>query len=107
MCSRLQTTMLLLLTGLLMTTAASAKEYRFEDSREYPVQAGFKLTVTNTSGNLAITKTSGDKVIVHITKILDASSREEAEEREDLIEVDIDAADNRIDIDTRDRKSVV
>lgn len=86
---------------LLLVATADAKVFRFEDSYEYSVEAGFKLTVNNSAGAIIVSRQEGDKVIIKVTKETDASSRKDAEEMEDRIEVVIDAKADRIEIDTR------
>ncbi len=86
---------------LVLAATADAKVFRFEDSFEYSVEAGFKLTINNSAGAIIVSRVEGDKVIVKVTKEIDASSREDAEEMEDRIEVAIDARADRIEIDTR------
>ncbi|MGB5107276.1 MAG: DUF4097 family beta strand repeat-containing protein [Candidatus Zixiibacteriota bacterium] len=87
---------------VMMTAAgADAKLFRFEDSYEYEVKNGFELNVSNTSGDISVNRQSGDKVIVKVIKQVDASSRDEAEEKEDRVEVSIKADKDKIDIDTR------
>lgn len=86
---------------LLTSATADAKVFRFEDSYEYSVKDGFKLTIHNTSGGIIVSRHAGDKVLLKVTKEIEASSRENAEEMEDRLEVEIDAKDDRIDIDTR------
>ena len=88
---------------LILATAAGAdaKLFRFEDSFEYEVKSGFELNVTNTSGDISVTRQAGEKVIVKVIKEVDASNRDDAEEKEDRVEVEIKADENKIDIDTR------
>lgn len=86
---------------LMMAPGADAKMFRFEDSFEYEVKSGFELNISNTSGDISVSRQAGDKVIVKVTKEVDASSREEAEEKEDRVEVSIKADNDKIDIDTR------
>lgn len=86
---------------LVLAATADAKVFRFEDSYEYSVEDGFKLTVNNTSGAIIVSRQAGDKVIIKVTKEVDASSREDAEEMEDRIEVVIEAKADQIEIDTR------
>lgn len=86
---------------LVMAASADAKLFRFEDSYEYAVDAGFKLTINNSAGAIVISRENVDKVIIRVTKVVDASSREDAEEMEDRIEVAIDAKADRIEVDTR------
>lgn len=86
---------------LCIAAVAQAKMFRFEDSFEYSVKAGFALNVNNTSGSVSVSKHAGDKVLLRVIKDVDASSRDKAEEIEDRIEVIIEAGEDQIDIDTR------
>ncbi len=86
---------------LVTAATADARVFRFEDSYEYSVEDGFKFTINNTSGAIIVSRQTGDKVIVRVTKEVDASSREDAEKMEDRIEVVIEAKPDRIEIDTR------
>jgi DUF4097 and DUF4098 domain-containing protein YvlB len=89
------------LLSLLLVPNADAKLFRFEDSFEYEVNRGFELSVSNTSGDITVSRQAGDKVVIKVVKEVDASSREEAEEKEERVEVSIKADKDRIDIDTR------
>ncbi len=97
---------LLVVAGFLVAIAAFAKPawakvFQFDESREYAVEDGFKLTVSNTAGDVVVAKGTSDKLKLRIIKEIDESSREKAEELEDMLEVEIDAAVDRVDIAAR------
>ncbi len=89
------------IAALAASGAVSAKEFRLEESKNFSVQDGFNLSVENISGDIEVVKGAGAEVVVRITRFIDADSRREAEERGELIEVDIDAGSSSIDIKTR------
>ncbi len=78
-----------------------AKVFQFDETREYAVADGFKLTVSNTAGDIIVSKGTSDKLKLRIVKEIDESSREKAEELEDMLEVEVDAAVDRVDIAAR------
>ncbi len=86
---------------LITASGADAKLFRFEDSFEYEVNSGFNLNISNTSGDINVSRQPVDKVIIKVIKEIDASSREDAEEKEERVEISIKADKDRIDIDTR------
>lgn len=96
---------LIILAAVMVTlaasTTASAKLFRFEDSYEYEVNNGFALSINNTSGDISVSRQAGDKVLVRVIKQIDGDSREDAESKEDRVEVAIKAGKDKIEIDTR------
>ncbi len=75
-----------------------AKVFQFDETREYAVADGFKLTISNTAGDVIVSRGTSDKLKLRIIKEIDESSREKAEALEDMLEVEVDAAADRIDI---------
>lgn len=88
--------LLLLFTG----DSLSARVFRFESSHEYEVQPDFKLSVDNISGDIKVSYQPGDKLIVDVVKEVSARSRDDAEDIENRIEVEIDAGKKSIEIRT-------
>ncbi len=89
--------LLLLLTG----DSLSAKAFRFESSHEYEVQPDFKLSVDNVSGDIKVSyQPGGGKLVVDVVKEVDARSRDDAEDIENQMEVQIDAGKKSIEIRT-------
>ena len=86
---------------LLLSAQASAKMFSFKTSNEYSVDKDFKLTISNTSGDIKVEHYVGDKVILEVNKEVDAGSRDEAEKVADELDVTVNVDHKSIDIDTR------
>jgi DUF4097 and DUF4098 domain-containing protein YvlB len=85
---------------LITSNSLSARVYRFESSHEYDVQPDFKLHVDNISGDIKVSYQPGEKLVVDVVKEVHARSRDDAEDIETQIDVEIDAGKKSIDIRT-------
>lgn len=97
----IETFLLMIALLLMLAASAEAKVFRFETTHEYQVEDDFSLEIDNNSGDVTVVYSAGDLVVVEAVKEIRASSRSEAEDLEDELQVIIEADEHSIEIETR------
>ena len=91
---------------LAMVATAQADEFTFDYQKNITVSEPAELDLTAVKGRIVITGTPQDKIIIEAVKTVPASSREEAEEVADHIEIKVRTSGSKVRVETNYLKMI-
>jgi len=85
---------------LFINSPSMAKEYTFDYQKIIPLTEPIELDLQTVMGNITITGTDGNRIIVEAEKSVRASGQDEAEEVADHIEIKVKKHNNKVTVNT-------